>query len=78
MPARERRPFTLVEHHRRLDEMSDASRGAASNDVNMLVFTGDRQCSEQEFRSAYHANGFTLARIVPAPARVGVIEGRRA
>ena len=51
------------------------SRGAAANDVNMLVCTGGRQRSEDEFRSLYAASGFELARIVPT-MRVSVIEGR--
>ena len=52
------------------------SRGAAMNDVNMLVCTGGRQRSEAEFRALYEAAGFTLTRIVPTPARLSVIEGR--
>lgn len=59
---------------RRIDQ-SLASRGAAANDVNMLVNTGGRQRSEAEFRSLYDAAGFTLTRIVPTQARVCVIEG---
>jgi orsellinic acid C2-O-methyltransferase len=51
------------------------SRGAAANDVNMLVCTGGRQRSEQEFRDLFAAAGFRLARVVPTPARVCVIEG---
>jgi hypothetical protein len=51
------------------------SRGAAANDVNMLVATGGRQRSEAEFRSLYSAAGFRLTRIVPTLARVSVIEG---
>jgi len=52
------------------------SRGAAANDVNMLVCTGGRQRSEEEFRALYAGAGFRLTRIVPTLARVGVIEGR--
>jgi hypothetical protein len=59
---------------RRIDQ-SPASRGAAANDVNMLVSTGGRQRSEAEFRSLYAAAGFTLTRIVPTQSRVSVIEG---
>jgi len=59
---------------RRIDQ-SLASRGAAANDVNMLVNTGGRQRSEAEFRSLYDAAAFTLTRIVPTQARVCVIEG---
>jgi hypothetical protein len=43
----------------------------------MLVNTGGRQRSEKEFRSLYDAAGFSLARIVPTPANVAVIEGVR-
>jgi len=56
-------------------DASPESRGAASNDVNMLVCTGGRQRSEEEFRALYAASGFELTRIVPTPARVAVIEG---
>jgi len=51
-------------------------RGAAANDVNMLVATGGRQRSEAEFRSLYEAAGFALTRIVETPARLAVIEGK--
>ncbi len=59
---------------RRIDQ-SGASRGAAANDVNMLVATGGRQRAEAEFRSLFEASGFRLSRIVPTTARVCVIEG---
>jgi SAM-dependent methyltransferase len=58
----------------RIDQSLE-SRGAAANDVNMLVNTGGRQRSEAEFRALYAAAGFTLTRIVPTLARVAVIEG---
>lgn len=51
------------------------ARGAAANDVNMLVCTGGRQRSEAEFRSLFRSAGFELTRIVPTMARVAVIEG---
>ena len=54
---------------------STQCRGAAANDVNMLVNTGGRQRSEAEFRTLYDAAGFTLARIVPTPINVCVVEG---
>jgi hypothetical protein len=60
----------------RIDD-SLASRGAAANDVNMLVNTGGRQRSEAEFRSLYDTAGFTLTRIVRTLAPVSVIEGAR-
>jgi SAM-dependent methyltransferase len=56
-------------------DQSEASRGAAANDVNMLVSTGGRQRSEAEFRALYEVAGFTLSRIVATPARISVIEG---
>jgi hypothetical protein len=59
----------------RIDQ-SDISRGAAANDVNMLVCTGGRQRSEAEFRSLCEAAGFSLTRIVPTPAQLSVIEGK--
>jgi orsellinic acid C2-O-methyltransferase len=58
----------------RIDRSLD-SRGAAMNDVNMLVCTGGRQRSEAGFRALYEAAGFTLTRIVPTAARLCVIEG---
>lgn len=61
----------------RIDQ-SLASRGAAANDVNMLVNTGGRQRSEPEFRALYDAAGFKLLRIVPTQGRVSVIEGAHA
>lgn len=59
----------------RIDD-SLAARGAAANDVNMLVNTGGRQRSEAEFRALYAAAGFALTRIVPTLAPVSVIEGK--
>jgi len=56
-------------------DQSDESRGAASNDVNMLVCTGGRQRSEAEFRNLLEAAGFSLTRILPTQTPVKVIEG---
>ena len=58
----------------RIDQSLEG-RGAAANDVNMLVSTGGRQRSESEFRALYEAAGFSLVRMVPTAARVRVIEG---
>ena len=58
----------------RIDQ-SDESRGAAANDVNMLVCTGGRQRSEAEFRNLYEAAGFRLTQILPTETPVKVIEG---
>lgn len=58
----------------RIDQSME-SRGAAANDVNMLINTGGRQRSEPEFRALYEASGFRLTNIVQTAARVSVIEG---
>ena len=58
----------------RIDQ-SDESRGAAANDVNMLVCTGGRQRSEAEFRNLYEAAGLRLTRFLPTQTPVKVIEG---
>jgi SAM-dependent methyltransferase len=50
-------------------------RGAAANDVNMLVATGGRQRSEEEFRALYAAAGFALERIVRTASPLCLIEG---
>lgn len=57
-------------------DSSAASRGAAANDVNMLVCTGGRQRSEKEFRALFDAAGFTLTGIVPTAAASCIIEGK--
>ena len=61
----------------RIDQ-SLKSRGAAFNDVNMLVSTGGRQRSETEFRALYQRAGFRLTNIVPTAARACIIEGAQA
>jgi hypothetical protein len=59
-------------------DQSEASRGAAANDVNMMVCTGGRQRSEAEFRSLYSAAGFVLSRIISTDmAFASIIEGVR-
>jgi len=59
-------------------DTSLACRGAAANDVNMLVCTGGRQRSEGEFRELFAASGFRMTGITPTLANVSVIEGRPA
>ncbi len=60
----------------RIDQ-SEESRGATSNDVNMLVCTGGRERSKREFSLLLEAAGFKLTRIVPTQSRVSVVEGVR-
>ena len=56
-------------------EPSDACRGAAANDVLMLVCTGGRQRSAAEFRDLLAASGFRPAGVVPTAAGVSVVRG---
>jgi hypothetical protein len=74
LPARGRVLIAEGLYPERIDT-SPECRGAAANDVNMLVCTGGRQRSEQEFRDLYAAAGLRLVRIVPTPARLALIEG---
>ena len=76
MPAQSKLLIAEGVYPPRIDR-SDLSRGAAANDVNMLVCTGGRQRSEAEFRSLLDAAGFKLTRIVTTPARLSLIEGAR-
>ena len=59
-------------------DRSDACRGVAAIDVLMLVCTGGRQRSEEEFRSLLSASRFRLSRVVPTAAGVSVIQGEPA
>ncbi|HEX5703775.1 MAG TPA: methyltransferase [Pyrinomonadaceae bacterium] len=47
-------------------------------DLNMLVMTGGRERTEEEFRQLYEAAGFRLTRIVPTESPFSVIEGVKA
>ena len=44
-------------------------------DLNMLVMTGGRERTEEEFRALYEASGFRLTRVVPTESPFSVIEG---
>jgi cyclopropane fatty-acyl-phospholipid synthase-like methyltransferase len=44
-------------------------------DLNMLIMTGGRERTEEEFRKLYEASGFHLIRIVPTESPFSVIEG---
>ena len=47
-------------------------------DLNMLVMTGGRERTEEEFRQLYEEAGFRLTRVVPTESPFSVIEGVRA
>jgi hypothetical protein len=57
---------------------SDACRSTAATDLLMLVCTGGRQRSEEEFRGLFAASGFRLSRVVPTAAGVSVVQGEPA
>lgn len=44
-------------------------------DLNMLVSTGGRERSEEEYRSLYRSSGFALSRVVGTPSGLSLIEG---
>ena len=46
-------------------------------DLNMLVMTGGRERTADEFRRLYEDSGFKLTRIVPTESPFSVIEGVR-
>ena len=46
-------------------------------DLNMLVMTGGRERTEEEFRALYEASGFRLTRVVATESPFSVIEGIR-
>lgn len=46
-------------------------------DLNMLVMTGGRERTEEEYRALLQAAGFKLTRIVPTPSPMSVIEAER-
>ncbi|HYV25702.1 MAG TPA: methyltransferase [Pyrinomonadaceae bacterium] len=47
-------------------------------DLNMLVMTGGKERTAEEFRQLYEASGFKLTRIVPTESPFSVIEGVKA
>lgn len=54
---------------------SASCQNAAGHDVNMLVCTGGRLRSEEEFRALLAASGFRLSRVIPTTTDVSVIQG---
>jgi hypothetical protein len=56
-----------------LSEQSKPSFGD-SVDVVMLVLTGGKERTEEEFRELLTGSGFRLNRVLPTPAGVSIIE----
>jgi len=50
---------------------------AQAMDLNMLVVAGGRERTEHEYRSLFHAAGFSLDRIIPTHSPFSVIEATR-
>jgi hypothetical protein len=46
-------------------------------DLNMLVMTGGKERTEEEFRKLYEASGFNLTRVIPTESPFSVIEGTK-
>jgi hypothetical protein len=46
-------------------------------DLNMLVMTGGRERTEEEYRKLLAVAGFRLTRIIPTPSAMSVVEARR-
>jgi SAM-dependent methyltransferase len=59
-----------------VDPASGAGAPAKLLDVNMLVMTGGRERTADEFAAIFRASGFELVRVVPTGPTLSVIEGR--
>jgi hypothetical protein len=59
-------------------DASDVCRHATAIDVLMLLCTGGRQRTEEEFRDLLAASGFRLSKVVPTAAGVSVVQGEPA
>jgi hypothetical protein len=46
-------------------------------ELEMLVITGGRERTEEEFKNLLEASGFKLARIIPTKENVCIIEGTK-
>ena len=46
-------------------------------DLNMLIMTGGRERTEDEYRTLLEASGFKLTKIVPTKSPMSIIEGNR-
>jgi SAM-dependent methyltransferase len=59
-----------------IDPQSGAGAPGKLLDINMLVMTGGRERTAEEFAALFAASGFALEEIVPANPTVSVIVGR--
>ena len=49
----------------------------AHTDLNMLVVTGGRERTEADFRRLVERAGLRTTRVLPTPATMSIIEGRK-
>ncbi|WP_460376788.1 methyltransferase, partial [Thermus antranikianii] len=68
--------------HRLLHITLDTTPGSEPHlskfmDLNMLVMTGGRERTEEEYRLLLKAAGFRLTKIIPTGSPMSVIEGER-
>jgi hypothetical protein len=45
-------------------------------DLNMLVMSGGRERTQEEYRSLFEASGFSLTRVIPTLAPVSILEAQ--
>jgi hypothetical protein len=59
----------------RVLDSQDPSPEAALTDIHMLVMTGGRERTIEEFQELLAASGFELVRTIPTGSAVHVVEG---
>jgi O-methyltransferase domain len=47
------------------------------SDLNMMLMTGGKERTEREYRVLAQSAGLTVARVVPTPGAMSIIEARR-
>jgi hypothetical protein len=45
-------------------------------DLNMLVMSGGRERTQEEYRSLFEASGFSLTRVIPTLAPMSILEAK--
>jgi SAM-dependent methyltransferase len=56
-------------------DTSERARDIVLTDLHMLVATGGRERTEEEFRALYRDAGFRLTRVVPTTLPLSIVEG---
>jgi hypothetical protein len=47
------------------------------SDLNLMLMTGGKERTEREYRVLAQSTGLTVARVVPTPGAMSIIEARR-